>query len=90
MGVNQLTVLLLEVERRPRITVPALLQVGLEEQTLHLPAPVLLLGLNLVQGELQGAAGGQPGLEPPELDGGGRGRARSCGCGYHTPTVYLP
>ena len=51
----------------------ALRQMSLEKQALHLAASGLLLALNLVQGELQGAAGGQPGLEQCELDSGGRG-----------------
>ena len=52
-----------------------MLQVGLEEQALHLAAFGLLLGLDLVEGELEGAGGCQPGLEQSELD---RGR---CGIG---------
>ena len=39
---------------------------------MHLAAFGLLLGLDLVEGELQGAGGCQPGLEQSELD--------SCGC----------
>jgi len=90
MGVEQLAVLLLEVKRRPHISVAALLQVSLEKQALHLAAFGLLLTLNLVQGELHDTTGGQPGLEQSELDSGGCGPGRSCGCGYHIPTVLLP
>ena len=41
---------------------------SLEQQTLHLAAFGLLLGLNLVERELQGAAGCQPGLQQSELE----------------------
>ena len=40
---------------------------GLGEQALHLAASGLLLALNLVEGELQSAAGCQPGLKQSEL-----------------------
>jgi hypothetical protein len=63
---------------------------GLEKQALHLAASGLLLALNLVEGELQGAAGAQPGLKQSELDSGGCGVGRSCGCGCHIITVLLP
>jgi len=64
--------------------------VGLEKQTLHLEASGLLLAFNLVEGELQGAAGSQPGLKQSELDSGGGGLGRHCSCDYHNPTVLLP
>jgi hypothetical protein len=44
-----------------------MLQVGLEEQALDLTAFGLLLGLDLVERELEGAGGCQPGLQPREL-----------------------
>jgi hypothetical protein len=50
--------------------------VGLKEQALHLAAFGLLLALNLVEGEFEGAAGGQPGLKQSELDSGGCGPER--------------
>jgi len=62
---------------------------GLEEQALHLAAFGLLPALNLVEGELQGAAGCQPGLKQSELDVGGWGPGGSCGCECHIPTVLL-
>ena len=63
---------------------------GLKKQALHLAAFGLLLALNLVEGELQSAAGGQPELKKSELDSGGRGLGRSCDCVCHIPTVLLP
>jgi hypothetical protein len=74
MGVGQLTVLVVEDTARAHISVAALLQVGLEEEALRLAAFGLLLALDLVQRELQGADGGEPGLEQCELDSGGRSR----------------
>jgi len=64
--------------------------VCLKKQALHLAASDLLLALNLVEGELKGTAGGQPGLEKSELNSGGRGAGGSVGCGCHIPTVVLP
>ena len=51
------------------IAIATLLQMCLEEQTLNLAATGLLLGLDLVQGELECVAGGQPGFELGELEG---------------------
>ena len=82
--------ILLQVQCGSHISVAALLQVCLEKQALHLAAFCLLLALNLVEGELKGAAGGQPGLEKSELDTGGSSLGRSRGCGCHNPTVLLP
>jgi hypothetical protein len=45
-----------------------MLQVSLEEQSLHLAAFGLLQRLDLVEGELEGAAGCQPGLEQSEFE----------------------
>ena len=44
-----------------------MLQVGLEEQPLHLQTFGLLQGLDLVEGKFEGAAGCQPRLEQSEL-----------------------
>ena len=60
---------------------------GLEEQALYLAALGLLLALDLVEGELQGAAGGQPGLEQSELHSRGCSAGGSGGCGGHILTV---
>jgi hypothetical protein len=67
-----------------------MLQVGLEEEALHLAALGLLLGLDLVEGEFEGVAGRQPGLEQSELD-----ICRCCvgeggACGCHILTVLSP
>jgi hypothetical protein len=67
-----------------------MLQVGLEEEALHLAAFGLLLALDLVKGEFEGAAGRQPGLEQSELD-----ICRCCvreggACACHMLTVLSP
>ena len=90
MGIEYLAVWRLEAQGEPHISVTAKLQVGLEEQALHLAAFGLLLGLDLVEGQLERAGGPQPGLKQSELEGrrcsaGGRG-----GCRCHTLTVLLP
>jgi hypothetical protein len=90
MGVEQFAVLLLEVQGGSHIAFATLLQVDLEEQTLHLAASGLLPALYLVEGELQGTAGCRPGLKQSELDSGGGDPGRSCGCDCHIPTVLLP
>ena len=59
------------------ITVAALLDVSLEEQTLQVTPLELLLALDLMQGELQGGRGRQPGLQGRELlPGVGAGGSR--------------
>jgi len=68
MGVKHLSVLVSEAEGGSHIAVAAMLQVGLDEQALHLEAFGLLLGLDLVEGQLESTGGGQPGLEQSELD----------------------
>jgi hypothetical protein len=80
----------MEAQGETHISVTAKLHVGLEEQALHLAAFGLLLGLNVVKGQLERAGGTQPGLKQSELEGrrrcaGGRG-----GCCRHTLTVLLP
>jgi hypothetical protein len=52
MGVEHLTVLLLKEQRWSYISIAAMLQVCLEEQPLDLAALGLLLGFDLVEGEL--------------------------------------
>jgi hypothetical protein len=44
-----------------------MLQVGLEQQALDLAALGVLLGLDLMEGELEGGGGCQPGLKQREL-----------------------
>ena len=68
MRVEQLAVCLFELQGGSHISVAAMLQMGLEEQALDLAAFVLLLGLDLVEGELEGAGGCQPGLKQSELN----------------------
>jgi hypothetical protein len=55
MGVEHLTVLLLQKQGWSYISIAAMLQVSLGEQALDLAALGRLLGLDLVEGELQGA-----------------------------------
>ena len=88
--VGHLAALLPEVQCGSHISVAALLQVCLKKQALHLAALGLLLTLDLVEGEVQSAAGCQPRLEKSELDSGrcDAGERKSCGC--HSPTVVLP
>jgi hypothetical protein len=52
-----------KAQRRSRISVATILQVGLEEEALHLAAFGLLLGLDVVEGESEGGGRRQPGLE---------------------------
>ena len=61
---GHLAVLPPEVQGWPHISAVAVrlyLQVCLKKQPLHLATFDLLLALNLVEGELKGTAGGQPG-----------------------------
>ncbi len=61
------------------ITVAALLDVSLEEQTLQVTSLELLLALDLMQGKLQGGWGRQPVLQGTELllgTGAGGGRQK--------------
>jgi hypothetical protein len=93
MRVVYLTVLLMELQGWPHISVAAVLQVGLEEQALDLAAFGLLLRLDLVERELEGTGGCQPRLKLRELDirrgsVGRVSRERSCSC--HILTVILP
>jgi hypothetical protein len=61
---------------------------GLEEKALDLAAFGLLLGLDLVERELESAGGCQPGLHLGELDIR-RGVSREISCGCHILTVIL-
>jgi hypothetical protein len=90
MGVDDLAAWLLEVQRRSDISVAALLQVGLEEQALQLAAFGVLLGLDVVEREFEGAGGRQPGLKQSELDSCWCGVRRTGACRCHILTVVLP
>jgi hypothetical protein len=68
MGVERVPAPQVEAQGRSNIADAAMLQVSLEEQALHLEAFGLLLGLDLVEGQLESTGGGQPGLEQSELD----------------------
>jgi hypothetical protein len=52
MGVEDFAVLAPEANSGAGISLATVLQVGLEEEPLHLATLVLLLGLDLVEGEL--------------------------------------
>jgi hypothetical protein len=67
MRVEHRIVLLLELQSWSHISIATLLQVGLEEQALDLTALGMLLGLDLMEGELEGGRGCQPGLKQREL-----------------------
>ena len=87
MGVEHRAVLLLQAQRESHISVAAMLQVSLEEQPLHLAAFGLLQRLDLVEGELEGAAGCQSGLEQSEFESGRCGVGGSGACDCHMLTV---
>src|SRR5207249_5248936 len=78
-----------DTQGRADITVAALLNVSLEEQSLQVTSLELLLALDLMQGKLQGRRGQHQGREllPGMGAGGGRqgdhraGRARRCEAG---------
>jgi hypothetical protein len=70
MGVPGCAILLLHTQGGAHISLAAVFEVGLKQQTLHLTASVLLPALNLVEGELQGRAGRQPGFQPGEFVSG--------------------
>jgi hypothetical protein len=90
MGVEHLAFLLREEQGQSDVSIAALLQVGLEEQALDLAALVLLLGLDLVKGELEDGGGCQPGLEQRELQSRWCSVRRDRGCCCHMLTVVLP
>jgi hypothetical protein len=64
-----------------------MLQMGLEEKALDLAAFGLLLGLDLVERELESAGGCQPGLQQRELNKCRPGIGRETGCYRHVLTV---
>jgi len=64
--VENRAVCLFQPQSRPHITVAAMRQMGWEEKALYLAALGLLLGLDLVERELEGAGGCQPGLPQRE------------------------
>jgi len=63
---------------------------GLDQKALNFTAFVLLRGLDVMERELEGARGRQPGLKESELDRGRRGVQGEGGCGFHMMTVLLP
>jgi hypothetical protein len=67
MRVEHRSVLLLELQSGSHISIATMLHVGLEEQALDLAALGVLLGLDLMAGELEGGGGCQPGLKQREL-----------------------
>jgi hypothetical protein len=77
----------MELQRRPYVSVAAMLQMGLEEKALDFAALGLLLGLDLVERELEGAGGCQPGLQQGELNQGRSGISREACCSRHILTV---
>jgi hypothetical protein len=60
MGVEHIVC---KVQGRTHISVATILQVGLEQEALHLAAFGLLLGLDVMERELEGGGRRQPGLE---------------------------
>jgi hypothetical protein len=64
-----------------------MLQMGLEEKALDLAAFCLLLGLDLVERELEGAGGCQPGLQQGELNKRRSRISKETGCSRHALTV---
>jgi hypothetical protein len=69
MGVQHLAGVLWETKRRSHISVTAELEMSLQQQALYLAALGLLLRLNLVERQLEGAAGRQPSLQRSEFAG---------------------
>jgi hypothetical protein len=63
---------------------------GLEEKALDLAAFGLLLGFDLVERELEGAGGCQPGLQQRELNQCRSGIGRETSCSRHVLTVISP
>src|SRR5258708_40119105 len=67
VGVKESGGLFCDAQGRADITIAALLDVSLEKQSLQVTSLEFLLALDLMQGELQGGRGGQPGLQRREL-----------------------
>jgi hypothetical protein len=87
MRMEHLTVWQFQLQSRSHISMAAMLQVSLEEQALDLAASGLLLGLDLVEWELESAGGCQPGLQQRELNQRRCSVSRERGCGCHILTV---
>jgi hypothetical protein len=77
----------LQLQGRTDISVAAMLQMGLEEQALDLAAFDLLLGFDLVERELEGAGGRQPGFQQGELNQCRSRVSQETGCSRHVLTV---
>ncbi len=88
--VEHRAVCLFQLQGRPYISVAAMLQMGLEEKALDLAAFSLLLGLDLVERELEGAGGCQPGLQQRELNKRRSRISRETTCHCHVLTVVSP
>ena len=87
MRVERDAVCLWDLQSRSHISVAAMLQMGLEEKALDFAAFGLLLGLDLVERELESAGGCQPGLQQRELNKCRPGINRKTSCGCHILTV---
>jgi hypothetical protein len=90
MRVERRAVCLFELQRKPYVSVTAELQMGLEEKALDLASFGLLLGLDLVERELEGAGGCQPGLQQGELDKRRSRISSETSCRRHVLTVISP
>ena len=69
MSVQHLAGRLWDAQRRPDISVTAELEMSLKQQALHLDAFGLLLGLDLVEWELEGGTRRQPSFQQSEFAG---------------------
>jgi hypothetical protein len=87
MRVAYRAICLFELQSRPDISVATVLQMGLEEKALDLAAFVLLLGLYLMERELEGAGGCQPRLQQRELNKRRSRIAMETCCHRHVLTV---
>jgi hypothetical protein len=87
MRVKHCAICLLELQSRPHISVATVVQMSLEKKALDLAAFGLLLGLNLMERELEGAGGCQPGLQQRELNKRRSRVTRETGCYCHILTV---
>ena len=87
MRVEHRAVCLFELQRRSYVSVPAMLRMGLEEKALDLAAFGLLLGLDLMERELEGAGGCQPGLQQGERNKRRARISKETGCCCHILTV---
>ena len=90
MRVEHRAICLFQLQGRPYISVAAMLQMGLEEKALDLAAFDLLLGLDLVERELESAGGCQPGLQQGELNKRRSRISRKTSCCRHVLTVISP